>query len=136
MGALGVVPISCSAAKKSSQKAAHKLGRKVDHRNDAGVVEPGGTDDTQDADDLALLVLKGGDDQRRARQREQLVLGTDENMHTLAALGEAQQLHQVPLGLQIIEQLPNAGKVLQPIDVDEQVGLAAQDKAFLLDHCK
>ena len=42
----------------------------------------------QHADHLALLVLEGGDDQRGAGHGEQLVLGADEDVHPLAALGE------------------------------------------------
>ena len=42
-------------------------------------------------------------------------------MHAVAALGQAQQLHKITLGLKIVKQLPNAGQVLQAVDVIEQV---------------
>ena len=65
-------------------------------------------------------------------QREKLVLRADEDVHALAPLGEAQQLHQVALGLEVGEQLADALQVLQPVDVLEQVGLAAHDQALLV----
>ena len=62
---------------------------------------------------LLPLVLERRDDQRGAGQREQLVLRADEDVHALAAFGEAQQLDQVALGLEVVEQLADALQVLQ-----------------------
>ena len=46
-----------------------------------------------------------------------------------------QQLHEIALGLEIVEQLADARQVLQSVDVLEQVGLAAHDQALLLAEC-
>src|SRR5262245_2729742 len=60
-------PISGSGGKKSSEQAANEFGRKIHHRDDAGVVEAGRSDDAKDAHHLALLVLEWSDDERRSR---------------------------------------------------------------------
>src|SRR5215831_9551676 len=130
--ALRSCPISGSGRKKSSQQAAHELGREIHHRDDAGVVEACRPDDAEDPHHLALLVLKPGDDQRRPREREQLVFRADEDVHALSALGQAQELDEVALGLEVGKELANALQVLQAVDVFEQVGLAANDQALLL----
>ena len=69
---------------------------------------------------------------RGAGQREQLVLRADEDVHALAALGEAQQLDQVALGLEVGEQLADALEVLEAVDVLQQIGLAAHDQALVV----
>jgi hypothetical protein len=69
---------------------------------------------------------KGADDDRGARQREQLVLRADEDAHAVAAFGEAEQVDQRRvLLLEILEQQADALEVLARLDVLEQVGLAA-----------
>src|SRR5262245_33784870 len=61
-------PISGSGRKKSSEQASNEFGGKVHHRDDAGVVEAGRSDNAKDAHHLALRVLKWGDDEGRSRQ--------------------------------------------------------------------
>ena len=69
---------------------------------------------------------------RRAGEREELVLGADEDVHALAALGEAEQLDQVTLGFEVREQLADALEVFEAADVLQQIGLAAHDQALVV----
>ena len=111
------------------EHARDELRGVVDHRHDAGIVEPGRADDAERADDAGVLVAIGRDDQRRARQREQLVLRADEDAHAGAFLGEAEKLDQAVLRLQILEQPAQQFDVGLRGDVFEQVGAAAHDEA-------
>src|SRR4029079_11353605 len=121
--------ISTVRLQKSRDKAPKKPGRVVDHGNDARIIEPRRTDHPQYANYFLLGVLERRHDQRRTRQREQLVLGADEDAHAFAALGKAKKLHQVGLGIEILEQEPHSLKVLHGFDVFEQMGAAANDEA-------
>src|SRR5262249_16820311 len=51
----------------TAEQFADDLGRIVDHRHDAGVVEPGRTDDAENTDDLPGRVVIGRNDRRGAR---------------------------------------------------------------------
>ena len=86
--------VNCEAARGiyPVEQLADHLGGVVDHRDDAGVVQPGRADHADHADDAAGAVVIGRDDGRGARQREQLVLRADEDAHALGALGAAEQV--------------------------------------------
>src|SRR5262249_6567835 len=118
--------------RKSSQQAPDKPRGKVDHRNDASIVEPCRPDDAEHANDLALLILERRNDQRGSRQRKKLVFRADEDMHALAALGEPKDLHEVALPAQAGKALAKALGVLEAVALVEQFGRAAHDKALLL----
>ena len=51
--------ISALTGKKSSEGLADQLCRIVDHRDDAGIVQAGWTDDAQNAHNAAFLILEG-----------------------------------------------------------------------------
>src|SRR5262249_59098027 len=91
----GLSGISTVRLQKSRDKAPKQPCSVVDHRDDTRVIEPGRADHPQHTDDFLFGILEGRHDQRRAREREQLVLGADEDAYALAALGEAKELDQV-----------------------------------------
>src|SRR5581483_6519621 len=76
----------------SCEELADDFGGVVDHGDDPRVIETGRTNDAKHADDATLAVAVGGHDGRRTRQREQLVLGPDEDADAFGALGAAQQV--------------------------------------------
>src|SRR3569833_2683998 len=87
----------------------NRLGGVIDHRNDPGIVEPGGADDAQNADDLFVGVAIGAQDHRRTGQREQLVLAADEDADAVGLFGVAELVDQSGLPLELVEQPPHAG---------------------------
>src|SRR4051812_50211011 len=103
---------SASGLTSPAEDARHHLRGVVDHGHDAGVVEPRRADDAEHADDLLRGVPEGGGDHRRAREREELVLGADEDAHALAALGACEELDNVGLRLEIGEEQADALEVL------------------------
>ncbi len=117
-------------AEKSSDDAADQLGGVVDHRDDAGVIQAGRADDTDNADDFALAILEGCDNQRRSRQREELVLGADENRDAVAFVGLAEELNEFTFRFDVVEQLADAFEFFDGCDILEEVGLAADDQAL------
>src|SRR4051794_39065970 len=98
---------------KSRDQPADDFGGVVDHRNDAGIIEPGGADDAQDADDLLLAIAVGSDDERGAGQREELILRADEDAHPLSSLGKAQELDQLLLVFDVVEKLADALEIIE-----------------------
>src|SRR5215472_4338483 len=87
------------------------LGGIVDHRHDAGVVEPGRSDDAENADDLPGRVVIRRNDGGRAGQRKQLVFRTDKHPHALGLLGAAKQIDHLAPGFKIVEQQPHAFEI-------------------------
>ena len=68
------------------------------------------------ADDVASAVAIGRDDGGRTGQRKQLVLGTNKDAHAIRAVGAAEQVDNLPAGLQVVEQQPHALEVFRRID--------------------
>src|SRR5436305_2088508 len=79
-------------------------------------------DDAEDPDDLLRGVAEGGRDHRRAREREELVLGADEDAHALAALGAGEELDHVGLRLEIGEEQADALEILRGVEVLQEIG--------------
>src|SRR6516225_4247661 len=111
----------------TAEQLTNDFRRVVDHRDDAGVVEPGRTDDAENADDLSGRVVIGGDDGRGAGQRKQLVLRTDKDAHALGPLGAAKQIDHLAPGLEIIEQQAHAFEIGKRLEILEQMRLSAHD---------
>src|SRR4029079_15940865 len=63
-GTPGLTGISTAAGQKSRDKAAEQAGGVIDHRDDAGVIEPRRADHAEHADDAVLGVLERRYDQR------------------------------------------------------------------------
>src|SRR3546814_4209464 len=80
----------CSSDLSADQPADH-LGGIVDHGNDPRIVDAGGADDADGADDLLLGIAVGRDDHRAAGEAEKSVLGADENLHALRRAGEVER---------------------------------------------
>src|SRR4029079_13291497 len=103
--------ISTDAPQKSRDEAAEQSRRIGPHPNDARIVEARRPDHAEHADDPVFGILEGRDDERRAREREQLVLGADEDTHAFGAFGEAKQLDQILLRVEILEEKAHALEV-------------------------
>src|ERR1700722_9559986 len=67
-------------------------------------------------------------DHPQSGEREQLVLGADENLDPVAGLSSMQKLDHVGFGLEVREQSANALEVLRSVDVAKKVGLPANDQ--------
>src|SRR6185369_2399755 len=75
-----------------ADQLAHHFCSVIDHRDHPGIIEPGGSDHADHADDPAGIVTVGGDDGGGARQREQIVLRADEDAGAIGVFGAAQQI--------------------------------------------
>src|SRR6185503_3006689 len=114
-----------------AENPADHLGGVVDHRDDAGVVEPAGADDPDRANQLALAVPVGRNDRRAAGEAEQVALRADEDLHPFGLVGGLQQLQQLLLGLERGEQGAQALQIRRLLHVVQQVRLAAHDEGAL-----
>ena len=59
------------------------------------------------ADHILLGIIIGRDHQRAARIDEELVFGTDENLHTVSLGGRVEKTKRVLPRLQLVKQLPD-----------------------------
>src|SRR6516225_9991685 len=116
----------------TAEQLTNDFRRVVDHRDDAGVVEPGRTDDAENADDLSGRVVIGGDDGRGAGQRKQLVFRADKDAHAFGLLGAAKQIDYLAPGLEIIEQQAHAFEIGKRLEILEQMRLPPHDQLALL----
>src|SRR6516225_3582069 len=119
----------CKAS--TAEQFTNDFCRVVDHRHDAGIVEPGWTDDAENADDLSGRVVIGGDDGRGAGQRKQLVFRADEDAHAFGLLGAAKQIDHLAPGFEVIEQEPHAFEVGERLEVLKQMRLTPHDQLAL-----
>src|SRR5215472_12602342 len=115
----------------TAEQLTNNFRRVVDHRDDAGVVEPGRTDDAENADDLSGRVVIGGDDGRGAGQRKQLVFRTNKDAHALGLRGAAKQIDHLAPGFEIIEQQPHAFEIGKHLEILEQMRLSPHDQLAL-----
>ena len=109
-----------------SQHSADDAGGVVDHGDDFAVVDAGGADDADGADDAVLGVAGGGDHHRDAGGAEQAGFRADENAHAVGGLGQVQQAEHGLLGLQPLEQGLDVAEFFELVDIGEQAALAAQ----------
>ncbi len=79
----GEVDLSLWICRALGDAVADEFGGVVDHGDDAGVVEAGGADDTDRADDLFALVGVRGEDEAIGCLGEDGVFGTDEYFDAL-----------------------------------------------------
>ena len=66
----------------------------------------------------------GRDHQRAARIDEELVFGTDENLHTVSLGGRVEKTKRVLPRLQLVKQLPDGIQLLAGLNIIEKIGLA------------
>src|ERR1700730_4440170 len=118
--------------KSSADELAHDLGGVVDHRDHAGVIEPGRTDHPDDSDDAPGTVAIGGHNGGRARKREQLVLRPYEYARTLRVLGPAEQIDHAAFGLEVIEKQPHALEIFDRLEVIEQMRRTSNNQLTLV----
>ena len=107
------------------------MRRIIDHRHDAGVVEPRRPDHAEHADDALLAVAERRRDHRRAGEREELVLRTDEDAHALAVLGAIEDVDHVLLRFEVVEQQADALQILGRLEVAQKIRLSAHDELRL-----
>ena len=69
-------------------------------------------------------------DHRRARERKELVLRADEDLHPLAGFRAVQEVDHLGLGLEVGEQQADALEVLVGAQLADEMGLAAHDQLF------
>src|SRR5215510_3948425 len=124
--------LSAKIKRSGGQQAAYDARRIVDHGNNASIVKPCGSNHPDYADNAAFAVAIGRNDGRGAGKRKQIVLGTDEDAHSLSSLSPAEQIYDSSLGFQRIKQRPHALKVLNGTQVLQQIGVTAHDELTLL----
>src|SRR5436190_23187717 len=130
-GAIAGAPSSLSSIMSLSDKPPDHLGGVVHHRDDAGIVDPGGADDPDRADDLLAAVLIRRDDHRTAGDAEQVAFGADKDLHPVGLLAGVEQAQHGLLRLQHLEQRPQPLEIGKRGDVFEQMGMAAHDQRAL-----
>src|SRR5689334_7131439 len=124
--------IKPNARGSTAEQFTDDFRRVVDHRHDAGVVEPGRPDDAENADDLSGCVMIGRNDGRGAGQRKQLVFRADKHAHALGLFGAAKQIDHLAPGFEIIEQQPHAFEISKRLEILEQMRLSPYDQLALL----
>src|SRR5262245_214777 len=113
------------------QQAAYDPCRVIDHGNNASIVKPCRPDHADHADDTPLAIAIRCNNGRGARERKQIVLGTDEDAHSLGPLCPAEQVYDPALGFQRVKQRPHALKVLEGAQILQQVGVTTHDELTL-----
>src|SRR5215472_3338527 len=115
----------------SSDEPPDHLRGVIHHRDDPGIVDPCRADDPDRADNLLAAVLIRCDDDRTARDAEQMAVRADKDLHPLGSLAGVKQAQHGLLGLQHLEQRAQPLEIGERCDVFEQIGLAAHDQRAL-----
>src|SRR5690606_7179270 len=110
-----------------SYQSGERLCGEIHHGYDARVVQARRADNPDDADDAPIRSAIGRGDNRRARERKELILRPDEDTGRTAIARAVEKLRNVLLGLELVEELPYPVEVADRIFV-EQIGLPAHDQ--------
>src|SRR5262249_29996093 len=87
-----------------SDKTPDHLGGVIHHRDDPGIVEPGGADNPDRTDDLLAAVVVGCNYHRASGHPEEVALGANENLYALALLAGVEQAQHRLAGLEHLEE--------------------------------
>src|SRR5712691_7681285 len=115
-----------------SNKTPNQLGGVVHHRDDPGVVDPGGADDPDRADDLLAAILVWGDHHRAAGHPEKAVLGADKNLYALPLFARIEQAQHGFPGFEHLEEGTQPFEIGEGGHILEEVGLTPHNQGATL----